>query len=100
MQVREWQNKIIKFIEQWDKKRKITPSEQETFNHLVEEVGEIARQLVNKDSRQSQFKPDELNNAIADTLMQLVKLAYLRGLDIEELILKIIEDEQKFLGSK
>ena len=81
----------------WDIKRKVKPSEQATFTHLVEEIGELACEYVNKESRKDKFSDEKLNNAIGDALMQLVKLAHLRNIDVENLILKIIEDEQPLL---
>jgi NTP pyrophosphatase (non-canonical NTP hydrolase) len=97
MDVKHFQNEIFNFVSAWDKKRKTQPTEQATFNHLVEEIGELAREYVNKDSRPNKFNNDELDNAIGDALIQLVKLGHQRGLDIENLILKIIKDEQKLL---
>ncbi len=97
MEVKDFQNKIVEFVNAWDKKRDTQPNEQLTFTHLVEEIGELAREYVNQQSRKDKFKKEELDNAIGDALMQLLKLAHLRGIDIEELVLKIIKDEQKFL---
>ena len=97
MEVKDFQNKIVEFVDAWDIKRKTQPNEQLTFTHIVEEIGELAREYVNQQSRKDKFKKEELDNAIGDTLMQLVKLANLRKIEIEELVLKIIEDEQKFL---
>jgi NTP pyrophosphatase (non-canonical NTP hydrolase) len=97
MEVKDFQSEIVKFVSAWDKKRNVKPGEQLTFNHLVEEIGELAREYVNQQSRRDKFSEEELNNAIGDAFMQLVKLAHLRGLDIEEVVLKIIEEEQKLL---
>lgn len=100
MEVKDFQNKITEFVSAWDKKRNTKPNEQLTFNHIVEEVGELAREYVNQQSRQSRFNEKELDNAIGDAFMQLVELAHLRGLDIEKIVLKIIKDEQKLLNDK
>lgn len=93
MQVKEFQQKITEFAEKWDKKRKVTPTEKLNFIHLVEEVGELATQYVNQEKRKDQYNEAELENAIGDILMQVVELAHLRGLDIEEVVTKIIEEE-------
>lgn len=93
MQVKEFQQKITDFAEKWDKKRNVTPSEKLNFIHLVEEVGELARQYVNQEKRKDQYNEKEVDNAIGDILMQVVELAHLRGLEIEEIINKIIEEE-------
>ena len=47
MEVKDLQNKIIELVSKWDKKREVVTSEQEAFTHLIEEVGELARQYVN-----------------------------------------------------
>jgi NTP pyrophosphatase (non-canonical NTP hydrolase) len=97
MDVKELQNKIVEFVSAWDEKRNVEPSEQLTFNHLVEEIGELAREYVNQQSREDKFSEEELNNAIGDAFIQLIQLAHLRGLDIEDVVLKIIKEEQILL---
>ncbi len=94
MEVKNFQNKITEFVFAWDNKRNVTPNEQLTFSHVVEEVGELAREYVNKELRKERFSEEELNNAIGDAVMQLIELASLRNLDVENLILKIINEEQ------
>jgi len=93
MQVKEFQQKIIEFTEKWNKKRNVTPSEKLNFIHLVEEVGELATQYVNQEKRKDQYSSKEVEDAIGDILIQVVELAHLRGLDIEEITKKIIEEE-------
>lgn len=97
MEVLNLQKEILKFMSAWDKKRKVRANENDTFIHLVEEVGEIARQYVNRSSRKNKFSNNLLNNAILDALMQLIKLASLRMMNIEKSIIKVIKDEQKLL---
>lgn len=97
MEVKEFQDKILELVSKWDRKRKVMPNEQEAFIHLVEEVGELARQYVNLQQRKDQYNENEIEDAIGDILVMLVKLAHLRGLDIEELILKNIEEQEKRL---
>jgi len=97
MEVKEFQRKIVEFTAAWDRKRNVSPNEQLTFTHIVEEIGELAREYVNKESRKDRFSEKEIENAIGDAFMQIVKLAHLRGLDVEEVVLKIIEEEQKLL---
>ncbi|MCH7605334.1 hypothetical protein IID24_05095 [Patescibacteria group bacterium] len=93
MQVKEFHQKIAEFTEKWDKKRNVTPSEKLNFIHLVEEVGELATQYVNQEKRKAEYNEEELEDAIGDTFMQIVELANLRGLDIEKVVNKIIEEE-------
>ena len=92
MEVKDFQNKIIELVSKWDKKRKVVANEQETFTHLIEEVGELARQYVNLQQRKKLYDKKEVEDAIGDILVMVVKLAHIRGLDIEELILKNIKE--------
>ena len=95
MEVKEFQSKIIEFLAKWDKKRKDTPNKQKTFNHLIEEVGELARQYVNEETRKKRYDEKEVEDAIGDIFIQLTRLAQLHGLDIEKTVLKIIKEEEK-----
>lgn len=97
MEVKDFQNKIIELVSKWDKKRKVVANEQETFTHLIEEVGELARQYVNLQQRKKLYSEKEIEDAIGDILVMLVILAHLRGLDIEEMILKNIKEQEKRL---
>jgi len=95
METKDFHKKIIEFMKKWDEKRGVAPSEQETFNHLIEEIGELAREIVNRESRKDKYSNDKLNNAIADSMMQLIKLADLRKIDLEKEIIKVIDEETK-----
>jgi len=98
MEVDKFQSEIIKFMNMWAKKRGSPDTEQLTFNHLVEEVGELAREFVNREARKDEFSDKEYDNAIGDILINLVVLAELRGVKIEKLITDIIkEDKKRFL---
>ena len=99
MEVKEFQKKIANFVAAWDSKRRSSPDEKMVFIHLVEEVGELASQYVSKESRKDQYSKEQLDDGIADALMQLVKLADQRGIDIEDLVLKTMEREEILLKS-
>lgn len=100
MEVKEFQQKLVEFAKRWDEKRNNVPIEESTFIHLVEEVGEMAREYVSKRQRKEKYSDKKVNNAIADIIMQVVKLAHLRNLDIEELVLKTMKDEEQRLLEK
>ena len=95
MEVDKFQNEIAKFAKLWEKQRGIIHTEQGTFNHLVEEVGELAREFVNRDIRKDKFSDKEYDNSIGDILVMIVVLAELRGIKIEKLILDIIKEDSK-----
>lgn len=95
METKELQNKITDFLAKWDKKRNDVPSKQKTFTHLIEEVGELARQYVNEETRKERYDENEVKNAIGDIFIQLTRLAQLHSLDIEETVMEIIEKEKE-----
>ncbi len=95
MNVKEFQNQILEFLSKWDKKRNDIPTRQKTFDHLIEEIGELARQYVNEETRKERYNEKEIENAIGDIFIQLVRLANLHGLDVEQTVLKIIEEEKE-----
>ena len=100
MEVKEFQEKIVAYCKEWEKYRNIKHTEQNTFNHLVEEMGELASQFVNRDKKRREFDDNEFDNAIGDILIHLVCLANLRGLSIEQLINEIIKEDSKRLLEK
>ncbi|MFH1235859.1 MAG: MazG nucleotide pyrophosphohydrolase domain-containing protein [Parcubacteria group bacterium] len=100
MEVKEFQRKIVELSEAWNKKRSVIDDEQQAFTHLVEEVGELAAEYTNQKARKDKFSEAELENAIGDSLMQLVRLANLRGLDIENVVMKIIKGDQKYFTKR
>jgi NTP pyrophosphatase (non-canonical NTP hydrolase) len=100
MEVNQFQDKIVKFCKEWEKYREFKHTEQNTFNHLVEEMGELASQFVNRDKGRKEFDGNEFDNAIGDILIHLVCLANLRGLSVEQLIDQIIKEDSKRLLEK
>jgi len=95
MDIRELQAKINGFSKLWNEKQNRSPSEQITFNHIVEELGELASQYVNKDIRKEKFSGENLDNAIGDLLVHIIELASIRNIDIETLLLEIIEKDKE-----
>ncbi|MBN1376729.1 MazG-like family protein [Candidatus Woesearchaeota archaeon] len=95
MEVDKFQKEIIEFMKMWEKKRGFPDSEQTTFNHIVEEVGELAREFVSRDIRKDKFSDEKLDNAIGDSLIHLIALAELRGIKVEKLIMDIIDEDKK-----
>ncbi len=95
MEVKEFQRKIVEFADKWDRKRNVIPNTHSNFIHLVEEIGELAHEYVSEEKRKDKFSKEKLENAIGDILLQTVELAHLHGMDIEELVLKIINDEEQ-----
>lgn len=95
MEVKEFQTKIKKLMKDWDKikRKKYTP--EIAFYHLVEEIGELAEELVNKNRRPQKYSKEKLIDAIGDLLIYTILLASLYKINIEKLILKIIKEDKK-----
>ncbi len=85
MQIREYQSWLQGYdkIRGWDK---IAPSH--TFLHLIEEVGEIAREVEYVEGYREATDPAavsaRLAEELADAVTFLFKLAYQCGVDLEE----------------
>ncbi len=85
MQIREYQSWLQGYdkIRGWDK---IAPSH--TFLHLIEEVGEIAREVEYVEGYREATDPEavsaRLAEELADAVTFLFKLAYQCGVDLEE----------------
>lgn len=95
MEVKEFQIKIKNLMATWDKlkRKKYTP--ETVFYHLVEEVGELAKELVDEKRNPERYSKEKLIDAIGDILIYTVLLASLYKVDIEKLILNIIEQDKK-----
>ncbi len=91
MEVDELQAEVAAFNAAWHRKRGFEPTEQTCFNHLVEEVGELAHQFVNRDTGRAAVDDAKIDNAVADILIHLLNLAELRGLDIEQLLVETMD---------
>src|SRR3989338_6204866 len=62
------------------------------FMHLVEEIGEIARQIFNKESKMRNYDIDNFNEEIAQAILDLLVLAELNEIELEREIEKKIRD--------
>jgi NTP pyrophosphatase (non-canonical NTP hydrolase) len=85
MEIKEMQKMSYKIIEDWNKKHNKTHNSKTTFTHLVEEVGELARELNHyQDNWRSEPNKEKLAEEIADVLDQLFILATDFKVDIEK----------------
>ena len=100
MEVNELQDRIVKYAQLWEEKQNRPATERFVFIHLVEEIGELAREYVSAEIRPDRFDDGRLNNAIADTLLLLFRLADLRELDVERLALGTIEADMPRLADR
>ena len=55
MEVKEFQKRIEDHLTAWERNRSVKYTEQLSFAHLVEEVGELATEYVNKEARKDEY---------------------------------------------
>lgn len=84
MQIREYQQ----WLEAWDKVRgwdRVSPSH--TLIHALEELGEVARLLLQWEGYKDAASPEQLRadleEELSDVFVFLFKLAYQTGVDVE-----------------
>jgi NTP pyrophosphatase (non-canonical NTP hydrolase) len=97
MEVKKLQRKIEKFWEEVDRLKRKKQNPEIVFIHLVEEVGELAREFVNKERRPEKYSKEKLFDAIADILIMTFFLASLYKLDVEKLLVKTLRESKKKL---
>lgn len=84
MEIRDYQ----RWLEAWDKARgwdRVSPSH--TLIHALEELGEVARLILQWEGYKNAASPEQLRadleEEIADVFVFLFKLAYQTGVDVE-----------------
>ncbi len=84
MQIREYQ----RWLEAWDKARgwdRVSPSH--TLIHALEELGEVARLMLQWEGYKDAASPEQLRadleEELSDVFVFLFKLAYQTGVDVE-----------------
>jgi NTP pyrophosphatase (non-canonical NTP hydrolase) len=97
MEVKKLQKKIEELWKEVKRLRKKKRTTEMVFIHLVEEVGELAREFVNKEIRPEKYSEKKLFDAIADILIMAFFLASFYKLDVEELLVKALKEGKKRL---
>jgi NTP pyrophosphatase (non-canonical NTP hydrolase) len=74
---------------------KIETTPVHAFLHLVEEVGEVSRTLLHKETNRASLpvtkKPSDMEDEVADIFWQTLKLSSYLGIDLESAFLKKYE---------
>lgn len=91
MDIREFQLASAHISEQIRQKRGVSPSEYVTFLHIVEELGEIARELYNAERKREAFSEQHLGEEFADVLMLIAEFAHRKNIDLEKAICEKIK---------
>ena len=91
MEIKEFQKMCADVVSTIDKKYKIERNPQLAFTQLVEEIGELAKDINMPELRKKNPDQDNLAGEFADVLLQLAKLAEMHSIDLEEAVEKKIE---------
>lgn len=104
MEIKEFKEQVLRTFSEMDKlpnRRKHT--KQSAVIHLVEEIGEIARQVTSEYHRPEKFNKDNLGTELADTMMFIVLLSELYNIDISKEMqnsIKRVEEKIKEIKNK
>ena len=101
MEIKEAQEKVSKIVEDYHKKHKedYKDTKEIIFIHLVEEIGEIAREIYNEKSKwRGEFNKEKLAEEIADSLVHLFRLSEEYDINIEKEFNKKIEKLKERFG--
>lgn len=98
MEIEEIQNKIVEFAEKRARIKKYELKEEISLIHIMEELGEVSRQIFNKKARSEKFSQENLNEEIIDVLLETLLLAKIEGIELtKELNNKIDELNKRVL---
>lgn len=85
------QKKIVEVVDAIDAKRQSKHDSDTTFVHLIEELGEIVRELYNEKSGRDKIHHENLKEEIADVIILSTKFADNYNIDLEDAIVKKLE---------
>lgn len=88
MEIKELQSLTAELIDKIDSKMKFKHDADITFVHLLEEIGEIAREIVNKKGikRKALEGTNKMEGEFADVIIMLMQLANNYDIDIEKAV--------------
>lgn len=101
MDIKDISKRIHKFQKERFSKYGSQLTSELIFTHLVEEIGEIARQIFSKGSGMRKYDQENLKEEITQSILDLLVLSELHGIDLEkEIERKIKEMEQRWQDKK
>jgi len=86
MEIKEFQKMCADVVDKIDKKYGIERDPQLAFTQLMEEIGELARDINLKRLRRKEPDKENLSGEFADVFLQLAMLAEMHNIDLEEAI--------------
>jgi len=98
MEIKEMQKDAFGIIEDWNRKNGTEHDKDTVFPHLIEEVGELAREINHKILPwRDYYNKDNLDEEYIDVLIQLLVFAKDQDIDIEKTFKKkIVKLRERF----
>lgn len=88
----------VKIIKDIDAKYKIDRDQYLTFTQLVEEIGELAKEINTPRLRNKEIDYENLKGEFADVILQVFILAKMLNIDVEEAVkykVEILKNKHK-----
>jgi NTP pyrophosphatase (non-canonical NTP hydrolase) len=86
MDTKDLQKRCSDAVSMIDRKFEVKRDLHLAFTQLMEEVGELAREVNMQKLRNRESDPENLKGEFADVVMQLSALAEMLGIDLEEAV--------------
>ncbi len=91
METKDFQKKCADIVDRIDRRYKVERDEQLTISQLIEEIGELAKDVNLRRLRNRDPEMDNLSGEFADVFLQFSNLAQRYGIDLEEAVENKIE---------
>lgn len=95
METKEFQKMCADIVNKIDGKYGIERNPQLAFTQLMEEIGELAKDINLKQLRKREPDKENLSGEFADVFLQLAMLAKMHGVDLEEAVENKIKELRK-----
>ena len=95
METRELQKMAVEIVDILDRKFGVNRDLQLNFTQLMEEIGELAKDVNQKRLRNREPDRENMEGEFADVLIQLAKLAHMLDVDLESAVHRKIEELRK-----
>lgn len=91
MEAKEIQKRAVEIVDILDKRFNVERDAQLNFTQMIEEIGELAKDINLQRLRHRSPDRENLEGEFADVFIQLSKLAGMMGIDLEQVVLNKIE---------
>jgi NTP pyrophosphatase (non-canonical NTP hydrolase) len=95
METKNFQKYCAEIVTKIDRKYKIERDAQLALSQLIEELGELAKEINRKKLRRENPDSKKLEDEFADVFLQFAKLAEMHEVDLEKSVLQKIGELKK-----